>query len=351
MIHSDAALAAFLPQLAQADPVAIDTEADSLHCYFEKLCLIQISVPGTDMLIDPLGDLSLTPLFDLLASKELILQGADYDLRLLRRVGFGEPREIFDTMIAARLTGHLEFSLAALILQHFGITLAKGSQKANWARRPLSGQMEEYAKNDTRFLIELREKLKAQLHALGRWEWFQQSCGRAVEIAQTDRERDVENAWRITGSNELRDRGAAVLRALWRWRDEEARAVDRPPFHILHNEKLVESAKRFDAGERVFIPHLSPSRSRRFFAAADEALSSPPDGWPQPLRRPRSRATPQQEQLFNQLKSRRDAAAAALKLDPSLIAAKATLEALAADSDGAFERLLPWQRELLTPLA
>src|SRR5215211_7562990 len=114
-------LAAILPLLAAHPRIPIDTEADSLHCYFEKLCLIQISVPGHDLLIDPLAGFSLEPLFAAFAGKELIIHGADYDLRLLRRVGFAGPSRVFDTMIAARLCGIAEFSLAALIKKYFNV--------------------------------------------------------------------------------------------------------------------------------------------------------------------------------------------------------------------------------------
>lgn len=350
MIDTDAALAAFLPSLETVDPVAIDTEADSLHCYFEKLCLVQISTPAGDFLVDPLATMSLEPLYSLLAGKELILHGADYDLRLLRRTGFGEARAVFDTMIAARLAGETEFSLAALILKYFGVALVKGSQKANWARRPLSPQMEEYAKNDTHFLLELAAKLDGKLRALDRWEWFRQSCGRAVEVARTDRERDRESAWRITGSNDLRGRSAAILRALWQWRDDEARAADRPAFHILHNEQLIDSAQRLDRGERVFFPRMPSSRARRFAAAAAAALEIPSENWPVVERKFRSRPTPQQDSLFSALKKRRDEAAASLQLDPSLIAPKAMLENLALNPQENAERLLPWQRALLEPI-
>jgi ribonuclease D len=40
-------------------PLAIDTEGDSLHHYPEKVCLIQLSHAGRDMLIDPLAKLSI----------------------------------------------------------------------------------------------------------------------------------------------------------------------------------------------------------------------------------------------------------------------------------------------------
>jgi ribonuclease D len=207
--------------------------------------------------------------------------------------------------------------------------------------------MAAYAVNDTRYLLPLAGKLEQELRALGRWEWFMQSCAKAVQGAKITRERDTENLWRISGSVELRGRSSALLRALWTWRDEEAKAVDRPPFHILRNEELIDSARRFDAGERVSFRHLSPARAGRFYAAADAALALPQSEWPVLLRRPRTRPTPEEEMRFRELKKRRDAAAAGLKLDPSLIAPKATLEALAADPSAATERLLPWQQEIL----
>ena len=350
MISTAAALDEFLKCLAPHERIAIDTEADSLHCYFEKLCLIQIGVPGSDVLIDPLAGLPLGPLYEALKHKELVLQGADFDLRLLRRSGEMEAERVFDTMIAARLTGKLEFSLAALVTQYFGITLAKSSQKENWAKRPLTEKMLAYAMNDTRHLLPLAEKLEGELRALGRWDWFEQSCAKAVQQSKITRERDTENQWRISGSVELRGRASAVLRALWTWREEEAKAADRPPFHVLRNEELVEAARRFDAGERVVIRHFSSGRARHFLEAAEAALALPQSGWPVVVRRPRIRPTPDEEKRFHELKKKRDAAATELKLDPSLIAPKAMLEALAANPGGAAERLLPWQQGILAPL-
>ena len=347
MIATPEALAEFLEPMRQAGRIALDTEADSLHCYFEKLCLIQISIPGRDVLIDPLARLPLEPLFEELARHELIIQGLDYDLRLLRRVGMDGVAGVFDTMIAARLVGCMEFSLAALLQSHFGIVLAKGSQKANWARRPLSPQMEEYARNDTRHLEALAAKLEEELARLGRSEWFRQSCEKAIEATRIVREREVDTLWRISGSGELRGRAAALLRALWTWRDEEARAVDRPPFHIAHNELLIESAKRFDAGDPVHIPHLSGGRSRRFFEAAERALALPESEWPKVIRTPRLRPTPEMERRFNDFKARRDHAAGAHRIEPSLIASKVVLESLAADTEATLCKLLPWQRMLL----
>jgi ribonuclease D len=349
LINDPSALEEFVAKLSPGGRIALDTEADSLHCYFEKLCLIQISVPGLDVLIDPLAGISLAPLYEALKPKELVLQGADFDLRLLRRAGGMEAEKVFDTMIGARLTGKTEFSLAALVLHYFGVALPKSSQKENWAKRPLTEKMSTYAMNDTHYLLEIAEKLEGELQALGRWEWFLQSCAKAVQSSAITRVRDTENLWRISGSIELRGRASALLRALWTWRDEEAKAVDRPAFHILRNEEMLEAARRFDDGHSVHIRHLSSSRAKRFYAAAEAALALPKEEWPVIIRKNRARPTPEEEKRFAAFKKKRDEAAAAFQLDPSLIAPKATLEALAANPESPSDRLLPWQQEILFP--
>jgi len=347
LITDSPSLEAWLPSLDGQERIALDTEADSLHCYFEKLCLIQISIPGSDVLIDPLAGFSLAPLFEKLRHHALIIHGADYDLRLLRRSGYEDAPFIFDSMIAARLSGHLEFSLAALLLKYFGITLAKASQKANWALRPLSPQMIEYAQNDTRHLLALADILEAQLRELGRWEWFCQSCARVVDATKQVKQRDLESAWRITGSNEFRGRAAAILRALWQWRDNEARAIDRPVFHILSNDELIANAHTVVREGMARPQRLLGARLRRFQEAAKAAVELPESEWPKFVHKPRLRPTPEQEERLRQLRKHRDGVAADLKLDPSLIAPKAALEAIANNAPEAGAALLPWQRELM----
>ena len=347
MIATDTALAEILPQLEAVDRVAVDTEADSLHCYFEKLCLVQLSFDGKDVLVDPLAGFDLSPLSAALEGKEIVLQGADFDLRLMKRSFDFTASKVFDTVIAARLLGIREFSLAALVERYFGVTLTKGSQKANWAQRPLPPQMAEYAMNDTRYLLPLSEKLEAELREKDRFGWFEQSCERARTQAAVQRLRDEEEAWRISGSGTLSPRASAVLRALWRWRDREAQAADRPSFHILQNHLMVEAAKGFEAGQVPEFRHLSPRRRRGFMQAAKEAMQLPDEELPRRLRRAGTRPTQETERLAENLRRRRDVVAEQLGLDPSFIAPRATVESIAADEARSAVLLVPWQRELL----
>ncbi len=347
VIATAAQLAELLPQIEALNRVAIDTEADSLHCYREKLCLIQISVPEADFIVDPLADVDLAPLRSVLEKNEIVVHGSDYDLRLLRRSLNLNARKIFDTVIASRLLGLREFSLAALVKKYFDVDLVKGSQKANWAQRPLPKRMLDYAVNDTHYLLPMAEKLEAELRQRNRLDWFRQSCERAIEQAAVDRTRDLDEAWRVSGAGALEARTAAVLRELWRWREKEAEAVDRPPFHILQNHELLRAAEGFASGTVPDYRHFSTRRRSAFRHAAKEALRLPENEWPIMRRRSGTRPTAQMVRRVEDLKQRRDRAAGELKLEPTVLAPRNALEAIAADEERAGAVLVPWQRELL----
>lgn len=345
MIADPDRLAELVGKLAGSTQIALDTEADSLHCYFEKLCLIQVSAEGGHWLVDPLAGLDLQPLFDVACSRRLVFHGADYDLRLLRRVGTFEPESLFDTMIAARLCGRAGLGLAALVEDFFGIKLSKASQKANWAIRPLSDQMVEYALNDTRYLLEIADKLEADLRRLGRWGWFEESRDRMIASTRDVKERDDQTVWRISGSSALSPRAQAVLRILWFWRDAEARAWDRPPFHVIGNEDLIRVADQVSRGSDYSTPRMNGRRRKSFEVVLALALQIPESEWPVFEKVRRKRAPKDHLVRFEALKTTRDAAAAELGLDPAIIAPRGALEAIAADP--ASLALMNWQRKLL----
>ena len=163
MISTPEQLADFTARLDTHKVIGLDTEADSLHSYREKICLVQVSSPDCCFLVDPLADLHLEPLWEAMDHHCIIFHAADYDLRLLFRGHHFQPAAIFDTMLAARLVGEPRFGLNDVLNAHLGITLEKGSQKANWGRRPLTPAMVDYALNDVRHLHPLRQSLQRRL--------------------------------------------------------------------------------------------------------------------------------------------------------------------------------------------
>lgn len=345
MISDQHALQELISCIAHSPRIAIDTEADSLHSYFEKLCLIQVSIPQLDTLVDPLADLDLQPFFSAVESKRVVFHGADYDLRLINRNARFHPADLFDTMIAARLIGSEALGLAALVEKHFGVTLSKASQKANWALRPLPSRMIEYAMNDTRYLLDISNRLEEDLRSLGRWDWFRESVDRMIASARIVRARDDDRAWRISGSAALPTRAQSVLRILWQWRDSEAQAWDRPPFHVMSNRDLLDICRKVVNGQPYSTPRMSAKRRKSFEVVLALALGIPESEWPTPQRGHRKKYTRERMQRFEKLRELRDRQAKALGLDPSIVAPKQGLEAAADDPDT--HSLMHWQRELL----
>jgi ribonuclease D len=328
--------------------IAIDTEGDSLHCYFEKLCLIQLSVPDQDLIVDPLSGIDFRRFNQFVLERTAVFHGCDYDLRMLRRGAGFAPGAVFDTYLAARLLGIKEVGLASLVKNLFGLDLPKSSQKANWARRPLTPAMLDYAINDTKYLLPLADRLETQLRQINRWPWYEESCARAVTATAEDRERDPERVWKIAGSAVLSARGLAVLRELWYWRDLEAQKVDRPTFQIMRNEELIELAKGAVSGATVRTPGWLPAaRRRRLEETIERALEVPESDWPQRAKSVRVRSSPEQEQRLDRLRAKRDAVSNELGLDPAIIASRGILEAISREPESAPRVLMDWQRELL----
>ena len=207
--------------------------------------------------------------------------------------------------------------------------------------------MAEYAVNDVRYLLPLAEKLEADLDRYERRDWLRQSCERAIEQAAVARVRNEDELWRVRGSGALRGRAASVLRALWQWREREAEMVDRPPFHILQNERLLNAALSFDSGSVPDYKHFSHRRRQAFREAARSALQAPESEWPVLRRRFGTRPTAETVRRADELRRRRDKSAEELGLEPSFIAPRSTLEAIATDRVRGGSLLVPWQRQLL----
>lgn len=349
MITDQKALETILPHLRETPWIAIDTEADSLHAYPEKLCLLQISTEGEELVVDPLAGLDLGPLMQTLRDRELLFHAADYDLRLLRKWHGFSPSSVFDTMIAARLLGYPRFGLADLVERHLGLKLEKGPQKMNWAQRPLTDRMLEYARNDTRHLRQLADRIREELVEKGRLAWHEESCARLVrEIAAHDSSPDPD-AWRMRGSDRFDPRSLITMKYLWEWREREALAANRPPFFILNHDTLLDLAvDRRPLGEvsSALPPRMNNRRRNGVMKAIEDARNVPLSECPTRRRREFQHPSIGEQRRFLELREHRDRVAAALAIDPTLIASRATLMDLATRPEAASE-LMTWQLNLM----
>jgi ribonuclease D len=270
-------------------------------------------------------------------------------LRLLKRTYDYEPDRLFDTMITSRLLGEKQFGLGHLVEKFLKITLEKGPQKMNWAQRPLTPRMEAYARNDTHYLKPLSELLRKELKALGRLKWLEESCAQLIRDCSVLRPSDPD-AWRMKGSDRLTDRGRGILREIWKWREREAVAANRPPFFVLSHDDMVHIAS--DAShmplEDLRLPTRFSSRRREaLLDAVERGLRLTESQLPK--RKPREFNHPDVAMLrrFHNLKKKRDEAAIKHGIDPTLIAPKADLLELAREPIEGNGHMMQWQLELL----
>lgn len=326
---------------------AIDTEADSLHRYRESLCLIQFADRKQCVLIDPLAIEDLSCLGDYLSAATVWMHGADYDMTMFKRQFGSLPAVVYDTQIGARLLGVRRFGLGDLVSLYFGVDLSKSSQKADWGKRPLSEKMVEYALNDVHYLLEMGDQIVARLAEKGRLAWFEESCLAARQKVM-DRDDSKEENWRVQGSGRLEPYGLACLRALWHWRDGEAKAWDRPSFMVAPNRQLLEWSITLAMKKPLSLPtHFRPDRVRRFNTALEAVEALPDSEWPERPRSDRRKRDRDFDRQVDLLIKAREEAAAELDIEGSLIAPRAVLELLAAGDAQAADVLLRWQRECL----
>jgi ribonuclease D len=347
-----------LEAMDSVDTVYLDLEADSMHHYFAKICLIQILVGDRCYLVDPLSEITLDAFLKRLAQKILILHGADYDLRMLYQSSGFRPRQVYDTMLAAQLLGKPAFGLAALVHAYFGVTLKKDQQKADWSQRPLTPMMLQYGAQDTFFLPGLYQALTQELQGKHRLDWHEECCGELVKATAKSKEVDLENTWRIDGSSKLYPRQLAALQALWKFRDQTAQDLDLPSYKVLPSDILLRFSMAVpQSGEPEQVPalpsRLNPRIKTGFLEAFQAALSLPDNAWPQPLRVPRRVAPSPSSTVLNHLKTIRDKIAEELKMDPSLLATKSTLTAVALTGANSRAKMtaaakwMKWQENLL----
>jgi ribonuclease D len=365
-VRESAAMESLIRHIGMAETIALDTEADSLHNYFEKVCLIQLSLEDEHYLVDPLSDLDLSGFSEALAEKPLVLHGGDYDLRMLRAsIGFRPRGEIFDTMIAAQVLGIEQIGLTALIERCFAITMEKegqkSEQKSDWSRRPLSKKQLSYAINDTRFLQPLAERLERELSERGRMAWHKESCRAMVESTGRDRLRDQDQTWRIKGSGRLTRRQLAYLRELWHWRDQHARRANMPSFKIFGNQQILDLVEWLDSHPAVPLqqgPKLPRNIRDTLLRTLEEAIARvagmDPAQWPERRSVERPDALPADViERTNALRSECAAIAKELEIATATLAPRAALEAIArsrprtVDEIMASGGLLRWQAKLI----
>lgn len=332
MIETDEELEALVEDLRAAPRFALDTESNSMHAYRERICLVQVSVPGRDVLVDPLV-VDLSPLGPLLADPGItkVMHGADYDILCFKRQHGFAFSGLFDTMIAARVLGWAAYGLGSILAKSHGFRANKKMQRFDWGQRPLPEHALDYARYDTHFLLDLADQQRADLESMDREDVLEHACLRQTLVEPRPTRAETLGAWRVKGARDLATSERGVFMALYELREAVAKEIDRPVFRVMADALLISMARKPPANEHALAdirglhPRLRGKGRARVMAAIEAGLEADP---PRPP--PREKGLPRDERKrFDDLRGWRKAMAEELELAPDIIIGKEALLVLA----------------------
>lgn len=256
--------------------IAVDTESNSLFAYREQVCLIQISTPDADFLIDALQISDLGPLKAIMESNEIekVFHAAEYDILCLKRDFEFEIINIFDTRVAMRTLGIERTGLGNVLEDQFGVKVNKKWQRADWGQRPLPTELLDYARLDTHYLLPLRDRLARLLEKEDRWLEAEEEWVRLAAIQPSWNDFDPDRFWKINGARQLKPDQSAVLREVFLFRDDHAQALNRPPFKVIGDQTLLEIAREMpdSVDSLATLAGMTPGQIRRYASGLLEAI-------------------------------------------------------------------------------
>ncbi|MDZ7695861.1 MAG: HRDC domain-containing protein [Deltaproteobacteria bacterium] len=329
-----------LPQVIEAleneTVIGVDLECDSMFHYHERVCLIQIATRRQNFVVDPIRVEDISPLAPIFSNPdtEKVFHGADYDMRSLYRDFRIEVHSLFDTQIAARFLGVKETGLGNLLAERFSVIADKKYQKKDWSQRPLPEAMIQYAVQDIHYLLPLSDMLKQELEEKG----LMSCVVEENELLSRVRPESGDNRpffLHFKGAARLDPRSLAVLEALLRFRDQEARRRDCPHFKVLGNKPILEMVqlKPVTKAQLHTIDGLSPKLIRhigpRVIQSIKDGLGLPKAALPVYPRGPRQRPSAKVAARVKTLKAWRDHMGERLDVDPALICTNAQIQAIA----------------------
>ncbi len=339
--------------LSNQSILAVDTESNSLFAYREQVCLIQFSTREADYLLDPLALEDLSALGPIFANEQIqkVFHAAEYDLLCLKRDFSFSFNNLFDTMLAARILGRTAVGLGSILEAEFNLQVDKRHQRANWGRRPLPDYLLDYARQDTHYLIELRERLDHQLEERGLAALAQEDFKR-ICLVEAGNDNGKTACWRVTGVHKLSPQQVAVLQELCIYRDDVARQINRPLFKVISDHTLHATASALPTSldELKQLPgmtqHQLDRHGKSILQAVQRGLQA------SPIHRPRNvRPDDQFLKRVEALKQWRKLKAHELEVESDIILPRDLLHALAnknpleMDSLAECLRDVPWRRE------
>ena len=323
-------------ELAKCPRLAFDTESNGFYAYKEKVCLIQISSPTDDYIVDPIAITNLDVLGPLFADPniEKLFHAGEYDVLCLKRDYGFTFSNLYDTMIGARVLGIKELGLAAAIERQFGLVISKKLQRADWGKRPLTTEMIRYAQGDTHFLMRLADEQKRALVEKGRWDDAVEAFRELEKLEPNVRVFDPEGFWKLVGRTDIGGKAMAALKEVWLYREQQAASRDRAPFRVMPEDLMVRIAEALPetkealAAVKGMSPHILERFGAGLLAAVERGRAAAPVV--RPVAAEKRRMAEDEWRLFEALRAWRKERGELDKVEPVVILSTDSMRQIAA---------------------
>lgn len=359
-VTTDKELSQVCIELEPCEIIGVDLEADSMHCFLEKICLIQIAGPNQAWLVDPFLINDFSPFSQILENPGIVkvFHGSDFDVRSLDRELSVEIENLFDTEIACRFLNIKARGLGALLKSFFNIDVDKKYQKVDWSKRPLKEEMIAYSVGDVATLVALHDLLKERLEKIGRLAWAQEEFDLQARVKyESNHIRPLFR--RFKGAGKLDNRSLALLEHLLEVRLSQAEKKDLPPFKIMSNQSIMTMVQRRPASIDAVLKHRALSRKQAGMygqlcvTAIETALALPHRELPSYPKTRMPRKSSRVLGRIDALKKMREAASRSLGMEPGFLINNNMIAAVAAGKPTTPDDLLQipgmrhWQVEAL----
>lgn len=224
--------------------LAMDTEFIRVDTFYPQLGLLQVCDGQGSYLLDPLELKDWDAFRALLRDDRItkVLHACSEDLLVFNEYFGVIPQPVFDTQKAAAFLG-LGYSISYqnLVRELLGIEVDKGETRSDWLRRPLSKQQLHYAALDVAYLPAIHEQMRDRLVRSAHLQNLMNECEQMrMQAALTEDEQDWETLYLNMGAAWRLDRDQlAILRALSRWREREARRLNIPRPWVAKDSDLI----------------------------------------------------------------------------------------------------------------
>lgn len=333
-------------ELEKHEVIAIDLECENnLHHYGSYISIIQISAGKKNWVVDVIELKEIKPLKEILENKKIqkIFHDVSFDFRILKSELGIEPKNLFDTQIAALLIGERNVGLASLLEKFFSVKKESKFQMADWTKRPINHDMISYAVKDTAYLIPLKNLLEQEIKKLGREEWLRQELEHLEQKDYNQKEFTFED---VKGVSKLEMRQKAFAELIYNEREKIAKKKDKPVHRIISNKKIINVVtnplKKSEEWKNMKGVH--PEMKSKLFEINKEVQRIKISPEPK-ISRERKNYTETQKQQLQELEDTRVKLGTQLGIEPYLIMSKDQVHETVRQKN--YNTLRPWQKDLI----